>query len=231
MGVLGRLRPGVDTCPRRAPKRDTIAAGTRVRDIRSSIPADASRSVPLGEQVARDVRTGALALFGAVACVLFIACANVSSLMLARATGQHRDLLIRAALGCVPLAAPPPSARRKPPSLDRRRRRRSPAGRLARRPARPAALPIGQPLRPVCRRARDHRRRSVGARLHDGCNRSAARSSSAWRRPSATGSLAHQRRPPRRYARNGRSSSAPSSGACSSSLKSRWRSSCSSRPV
>ncbi len=97
MGVLGRLRPGVNLAQART-EADTIAAG-----LASAYPFfNTGRRfalVPLGEQVARDVRNGALALFGAVACVLFIACANVSSLMLARATGQHRDLLIRAALG------------------------------------------------------------------------------------------------------------------------------------
>ena len=97
MGVLGRLRPGVGLTEARA-EADTIAAG-----LATAYPFfNTGRRfalVPLGEQVARDVRSGALALFGAVACVLFIACANVSSLMLARATGQHRDLLIRAALG------------------------------------------------------------------------------------------------------------------------------------
>jgi putative ABC transport system permease protein len=97
MGVLGRLRRGVTLAEARA-EADTIAAG-----LATAYPFfNTGRRfavVPLGEQVARDVRAGALALFGAVACVLFIACANVSSLMLARATGQHRDFLIRAALG------------------------------------------------------------------------------------------------------------------------------------
>jgi putative ABC transport system permease protein len=97
MGVLGRLRSGVTLAEARA-EADTIAAG-----LATAHPFfNTGRRfavVPLGEQVARDVRAGALALFGAVACVLFIACANVSSLMLARATGQHRDFLIRAALG------------------------------------------------------------------------------------------------------------------------------------
>jgi putative ABC transport system permease protein len=97
MGVLGRLRLGVSLAEARA-EADTIAAG-----LATAYPFfNTGRGfavVPLREQVARDVRAGALVLFGAVACVLFIACANVSSLMLARATGQHRDHLIRAALG------------------------------------------------------------------------------------------------------------------------------------
>jgi putative ABC transport system permease protein len=97
MGVLGRLRPGVELAEARA-EADTIAAGLATAHPFFNTGRRFAL-VPLREQVAREVRSGALALFGAVACVLFIACANVSSLLLARATGQHRDVLIRSALG------------------------------------------------------------------------------------------------------------------------------------
>ena len=97
MGVLARLRPDVTLSQAQA-EGDTIAAA-----LAAAYPfVNTGRRfaiVPLRNQVARDARDGALILFAAVGCVLFIACANVSSLMLARATMRQRDVQIRAALG------------------------------------------------------------------------------------------------------------------------------------
>jgi putative ABC transport system permease protein len=97
MGVLGRLKDGVTLGQARA-EAAGVAAGLAARHPRFNT-GRLFTLVPLRDQVVRGVKDAALVLLAAVSLVLLIACANVASLQLARATGRQRELTIRAALG------------------------------------------------------------------------------------------------------------------------------------
>ncbi len=99
-GVIARLKPGV-TMQQAQAEINTINAGwiTKFPDNYSPQTRFGASLYSLHEQVIGGMRTALWILLGAVALVLLIACANLTTMLLARAGGREREFAIRVALG------------------------------------------------------------------------------------------------------------------------------------
>jgi putative ABC transport system permease protein len=97
LDVIGRLKAGTGLAQAQI-EIGRIADGlaSRYPEMKADLGITA---LPFFEHIIGDVSQGLFILLGAVFCVLLIACANMTNLLLARSAMRRKEITIRAALG------------------------------------------------------------------------------------------------------------------------------------
>jgi putative ABC transport system permease protein len=95
--VVARLKPGVSLEQARA---DLASIAERLEgQFPLTNAGNGTLVFPLRDEVVRPIRQSLLLLFGSVAFLLLIACANVANLLLARGASRYKEIAVRTALG------------------------------------------------------------------------------------------------------------------------------------
>lgn len=99
LALIGRLAPGADLTSAQAEASLVAERVLRLQASGVSRNGFRPRISPLHDRIAGRFKTALAALSGAVGLLMLLVCANLSNLLLARASARHRELAIRTALG------------------------------------------------------------------------------------------------------------------------------------